>query len=164
VRLRDIEFTPENSFVAMQYYWLILNRTYLVVFGQKSLVAILGRGAISAEGGADPLTRAITKSLAVAGDLNNPYAYLKASYMDKAKDIDFESDEILAQNKANFRIKYEDIISVSHDPRKKWGMAYYPHDGKVYIETIDGKKIEFIILGAQSGEAIKNMILNKIIH
>jgi len=37
-------------------------------------------------------------------------------------------------------------------------MGYYPHDGKVYVTTNNNKKKEFIILGAQSGEAIKNWI------
>lgn len=40
-------------------------------------------------------------------------------------------------------------------------MGYYPHDGKVYVKTYDGKKKEFIILGSQSGEEIKNWIEKK---
>jgi hypothetical protein len=40
-------------------------------------------------------------------------------------------------------------------------MGYYPHDGKVYIETHDGKKKEFIMLGNQSGQKIANLILIK---
>jgi hypothetical protein len=34
-------------------------------------------------------------------------------------------------------------------------MGEYPHDGKVYVTTKDGKRREFIILGNQSGESIK---------
>ena len=44
---------------------------------------------------------------------------------------------------------------------KKWGMGYYPHDGKVYVKTKNGKKKEFIILGSQSGKEIENWIKKK---
>jgi hypothetical protein len=37
-------------------------------------------------------------------------------------------------------------------------MGYYPHDGKVYVRTKDGKNREFIILGSQSGQEIKNRL------
>lgn len=37
-------------------------------------------------------------------------------------------------------------------------MGSYPHDGKVHVKTQAGKKREFIILGNQSGEAIKAWI------
>ncbi len=40
-------------------------------------------------------------------------------------------------------------------------MGYYPHDGKVYIETFDGMKKELIVLGNQSGRKIADLILTK---
>ncbi len=40
-------------------------------------------------------------------------------------------------------------------------MGYYPHDGRVTIETFENKKREFIILGNQSGQDIANWILTK---
>jgi hypothetical protein len=54
-----------------------------------------------------------------------------------------------------------DIKSAIYNPSKKFGMGYYPHDGRVIIETFDNKKREFIILGNQSGESIANFITIK---
>jgi hypothetical protein len=42
-----------------------------------------------------------------------------------------------------------------------WGMGYCPHDGKVYVDTAEGKTLEFIILGNQNGEAIQKNILSR---
>lgn len=44
---------------------------------------------------------------------------------------------------------------------ENWGMGYYPHDGKVYIKTKDFRKREFIILGAQSGQSVKDSLTAK---
>lgn len=32
--------------------------------------------------------------------------------------------------------KNSDIRRLYHDPKKKWGMGYYPHSRKIEIETI----------------------------
>ena len=128
------------SFVAMEYYALILNRTYLVRVGDGKITGSVCRGLTAVEGGGDRLTREITAKLAVHGNLSDP-----ASYVD---------DETLSKNhRANFAISLSQLQSVTYDPRKKWGMGYYPHDGRVTIVTPDQKR-EFIILGTQSGRAI----------
>ncbi|HJY06951.1 MAG TPA: hypothetical protein VJ323_11600 [Bryobacteraceae bacterium] len=46
-----------------------------------------------------------------------------------------------------------EITSVAYNPRKKWGMGYYPHDGRVIVQTLKRQR-EFIILGNQSGQQI----------
>ena len=83
---------------------------------------------------------------------------MKASYFENILDVDLLSEEFLTMNSFNFRINKKEIKNVYHDSKKKWGMGYYPHDGKVYIETIDGKKRELIILGNQSGDEIVKWI------
>ena len=65
----------------------------------------------------------------------------------------------ILNHKDNFRIPYSDITNVTYNSGKKWGMGPYPHDGKVYVTTADGKKREFIIMGEQSGSDIRNWIL-----
>ena len=65
-----------------------------------------------------------------------------------------------ADNKANFRINISEINHIYYDPKKKWGMGNYPHDGKIYIETFNGKRKELIILGGQSGQGIVDWITN----
>jgi hypothetical protein len=128
------------SFVAMEYYALILNRTYLVHVGDGQIVGSVCRGLTAVEGGGDRLTREITARLAVQGELNDPASYVDAATLSKS-------------HRANFAIKLSEVRSVTYDPRRKWGMGYYPHDGRVTVAT-SGQKREFIILGGQSGREI----------
>ncbi len=159
MKFKDIELNDENHFVGMEYYFLILNRTFLIIKINNNLIGILGNGMISTEGGKDILTRKITSSLAVKGDLTNPNTYLKNKYLEKIDDVDLLDGSILNENKANFIIKIKDIKEVKYNSNKKFGMGAYPHDGRITIETHNNNKIrEFIILGNQSGQKISNWI------
>lgn len=155
MRISEFQFTSDNHFVAMEYYWLILNRTFLVLITDNELIGIKVHGLISVES-SDALVNLLP--LTVDGDLQNPYSYISAKYIEGIKDIDLKSRDFLEANDSNFRINKSDIIETAYDKSKKWGMAYYPHDGKVYVKTRDYKKREFIILGAQSGQDIKNRL------
>lgn len=137
-----------------------MNRTFLVLILDDCLIGLKVNGLVSVEGGGDVLTRAIAKKMAIQDDLENPYSYLKSSYLRKIENMNVYSEAILKAEKSNFKINRKEIESVTYDKRKKWGMGYYPHDGKVYVKTTNKKK-EFIILGAQSGEEIKSWILRK---
>lgn len=125
------------SFIAMEYYALILNRTYLVRVGDGKITGSICRGLTAVEGGGDRLTREITARLAVHGNLSDPASYVDGATLSKS-------------HRANFVISLSKVQSVAYDPRKKWGMGYYPHDGRVTIVTPEQKR-ELIILGAQSG-------------
>jgi hypothetical protein len=157
--LADSKLNEYNCFVAMQYCWLILNRTYLVILTNSSIIGVVANGLVAAKG-RDAIANYILKEQIVEGDLNNPFTYLSGKYLRKIENIDLDTGEILTKNRANFRLKYSDITDVRYDPKKKWGMGYYPHDGKVYLATATGKTIEFIILGNQSGELIQQNILS----
>jgi len=161
MKLKDIELTDKNHFVAMEYYFLILNRTFLIIKTKDFLIGIQGNGLVSVEGVKDTLTRQITSNLAIKGDLTNPYSYLKNKHLEKIADLDLIDGSILEVNKTNFLIKTSDIKSATYNPAKKFGMGPYPHDGRVTIETYDNNKREFIILGNQSGESIANFITIK---
>lgn len=155
MRISEFEFTPDNHFVAMEYYWLILNRTFLVLITEGELIGIKVRGPIGVES-SDALVNLLP--LTVDGDLQNPYSYISAKYIERIKDIDLKSIDFLRADSSNFRITKSDIIDTTYDKRKKWGMGHYPHDGKVCVRTRDDNKREFIILGAQSGQGIKNSL------
>lgn len=128
------------SFVAMEYYALVLNRTYLLTVGDDRLTGRVCRGVTAAEGGKDALTRAITRGMAVEGDLTDPASY--------------RSDEVLAKDhRANFWIALAAIDAVIHDPRPTWGMGPYPHDGRVLVRA-GRRRRKFIVLGDQSGRLI----------
>ena len=143
--------------MAMEYYGLILNRTYLVILADNKLIGIVVNGLVSVESHGKGAI--ISNQMAIKGDLTNPYAYIKKSYFDKIRNLDLFGEELLKAEKSNFRINTNDISNATYDSRKKWGMGNYPHDGKVYLETKNGKKREFIILGNQSGGDIANWLL-----
>ncbi|TDW97190.1 hypothetical protein [Dinghuibacter silviterrae] len=158
MRLKDFPLKEGNHFVAMEYYALILNRTFLVLLTKDYLVGIKVHGLISAPGGSDELTKAITALLAVHGNLTDPSSYIKTKYLDAIKEVDLLDGSIIAKNRSNFLIPRGDVTNAWYNPRPKWGMGPYPHDGRVYIETAGRKKREFIILGNQSGKRIAERI------
>ncbi|MBK6825903.1 MAG: hypothetical protein IPG86_03035 [Chitinophagaceae bacterium] len=159
--LKDIELTESNHFVAMEYYMLVLNRTYLILLINNKLIGLLGNGLISLEAKGDIFSSKIANSLSVRGDLRNPHSYLKEKYIRNIENINLLDGSILKKGFSNFIIDKERIKDAWYDPSKKWGMGYYPHDGKVYIKTNKRKTREFIILGNQSGADIVNRILPK---
>jgi hypothetical protein len=158
--LKEFELKPSNHFVAMEYYKIVFNRTFLILLTKDYLIGLQGNGMVSIEGGADILTQRMTSLLAVKGDLTNPYSYLKNKYLADIESYNLFDKSILLRNKTNFMIDRSDIKDVYYDARKKWGMGYYPHDGKVYVKTKDNKKKEFIILGEQSGQQIADWIMH----
>ncbi len=159
MKLINIELTSDNHFIAMEYYGWILNRTYLILLINDDLVGIVANGAVSTDSGIG-LARIITTQFAISGDLYNPLAYIKEKYLIKAKDLNLANGCVKSVNKSNFRYHLSDITSVVHNPKRKWGMGPYPHNGRLYIE-VNGVKREFILLGNQSGDQISNMLLNR---
>ena len=131
------------TFVAMEYYALILNRTYLVSVNDVGLSAAVCRGLTAVEAGSG-LTRYITGHLAVHGDLNDPNSYVS-------------SQLVTRPSRANFTLSHSNITSVVYNPGKKWGMGPYPHDGRVIVGTPTQRR-EFIILGDQSGKEIADRL------
>jgi hypothetical protein len=160
LKLSDFELKEGNHFIAMQYYGLILNRTFLVLITEEYLIALKVNGIVSVEvNHGNPITRKITNSLAITDDLENPYSYAKNSFLNRLAEKDIYGEDIIEDCSCNFKIPKSDITEVYYDKKKKWGMGPYPHDGKVYIKTRN-KNIEFIILGNQSGKKVKNWIEN----
>lgn len=128
------------SFVAMEYYALVLNRTFVISIDGDRLEGVQCRGLTSTAGGRDALTRYINDRLAVHGDLDDP-----SSYIGDRRPWHYR--------RADFAIPLRDIRSAEHDPRLKWGMGYYPHDGRIHLRT-DAHARELIVLGRQSGRGI----------
>jgi hypothetical protein len=161
MKFKDLELTDDNHFIAMQYYGLILNRTYLVLLIDDRLIGIKVNGLVSIESGDNLLEKKLSNLMAVRGDLQNPYSYIKSSYYHRIQELELTDEHIRTQNRANIVIYRADIEKAYYDPRKKWGMGYYPHDGKVYLITTNGVRKEFIILGNQSGQRIAGLIKGK---
>jgi hypothetical protein len=161
MKFKDFDFKGDNHFIAMQYYGLILNRTYLVIMTSELLIGIKVNGLVSVESGGNIIAKELSATMTIKGDLQNPNSYVKKKYIDRVQEFDLLDGSILTLDKSNFLIQRAEIKNAWYDPKKKWGMGYYPHDGKVYIETNAGKKRELIILGNQSGQKIANQILTR---
>jgi len=152
MKLSDVTLERDNYFVAMEYYGLILNRTYLMMVLEGHLIGLIANGLVSAKSH-DALLDAIIDPMTVKGDLHNKDSYLNDARLKALANINLLGDELTKSNRQNFRYKLEEISQVWHDPKKKFGMADYPHDGRLYV-VAQGKKREFILLGNQSGSGI----------
>lgn len=161
MNLIEFNFAQNNPFmlhfVAMEYYHLIKNRTFLVLLTNDYLIGVQANGLISVDFGSDNYQVEIMGYTVIKGDLQNPYLYVNPNYFIGLMYEDLFTEKLL-ENKHNFRIARKDIRKVWHTPRKKWGMGNYPHDGRVYVQTHQGKKKELIILGNQSGKLIAEFI------
>ena len=96
----------------------------------------------------------------------DPNSYANQDKVLTYGEIDFTSIlpvEFLSINKNNFVIRKADIIEVYHNPKNKWGMGPYPHNGRVIIisKTSDfnsKQKRELILVGDQAEGPILDWI------
>ena len=157
--LAEFEFNNRNHFVAMEYYALILNRTFLVLQTKDFLIGLRVRGLVGIESNHDIITKWLSSKYAIHGDINNYWSYVRPKLLLQYNDLNLTDGSILKIDKANFLVNRNDIKEINFDPSKKWGVGYYPHDGKVYITTSKFRNREFIILANQSGKQIAEDIL-----
>ena len=133
-------------FIAMEYYAVILNRTFLIFTYHEVLCGAK--------------LRSLTSSFSVlAGEDRwaNLYSYLSRGFLKKHRGISPDSPAFLIADRANFQIPRHEISKVVFDPTSKWGMGGIPHTGKLYIETAM-KRREFIILDHQNGKEIESAL------
>ena len=161
MKFQEFERQENNHFIAVEYYALMLNRTLMVLLTLTHLIGVKVKGLLSVEGGANPITRLLTRAMAVQ-DVDNPYAYVKEKYLKEVADMALAGEKILRASSGNFRLAYANIASVHHDSRKKWGMGPYTHDGKIHLTTKTGTKKEFIMIGLQDGAAVAQAIASKL--
>jgi hypothetical protein len=94
----------------------------------------------------------------------NPEAYVKKK-LDTYDSLLSDESAFLKKDKYNFIVRRSAIKQIWHDPSHKWGMGYYPDNGKIYLEsdvTPENKKEirELILVGDQNANKILEM-LNK---
>jgi hypothetical protein len=120
----------------MEYYFLILNRSFVVFTYPEGLYGWKFCGPVSS------LT---------------PLFFVP--FQDVANDpkIGPGSEEWrgLMDQPGSFFIARSEISSVDFVPTQKWGMGPVPHSGKLYIRLTSGKSRELILLGSQYGEAVR---------
>jgi hypothetical protein len=124
----------------MEYYGLILNRTYVVFAVQDGLYGWKAKGPVSA---------------------GRPRFY--EPYQEMLDDPELMRDrgaiQDLSKLSGGFFIRSEDISYVEVTDKRKWGMGSIPHSGRIRIGLTTGRSREFILLGSVSPEAIRDRIL-----
>ncbi len=130
-----------SGFVGMEYYCLILNRTYLVFSAPDGLYGWKFEGPVSA---ARPL-------------FYEPYQKMLD---DPELMRDRGAVEDLAKLKGGFFIPGSEITFVEATDKSKWGMGGIPHSGRIRIGLTTGRWREFILLGSVSPEVIRDRILS----
>ena len=129
------------NFVAMEYCYGILNRTFVVFVTDNMICAARVRGVLPVP-------------LSVGSRWHDPYFYPKPNQMKRYIDVNLESKEFLASSWANFQVPKQDLLSVVFGTDEKWGMGSVPYSGRIFLLTKGGMKKELILLGTQSGKEI----------
>lgn len=129
-----------SGFVGMEYYALILNRTYVVFAAPDGLYGWKAEGPVSA----------------VRPQFFEPYQRMLE---DPELMRDRGAVEDLAKLKGGFSIAGSDISYVEASDKSKWGMGGIPHSGRIRIGLTSGKWREFILLGSVSPEVIRDTVL-----
>jgi tetratricopeptide (TPR) repeat protein len=128
-------------FAAMEYYALILNRTYKVFVTDRMLCGAYVRGLVSRPIG-DP------------AQMFEQAFWVQTRSAQVYDNIDVTSPQFLAQSSANFQIEWSEIAAIEYRPGQKWGMGNLPHSGRIVLALKSGKSRELILLGYQEGEAL----------
>ena len=134
-------------FVAMAYKGMS-NCIYKVYITDSLILGAKVNGYIAAEPTMG-MGKAIPKSR-----MHDPEAYVDQTMDAKYENSFADKDKFLAIDKDNFIIRTSDIKKIYHNPKPKWGMGYYPHMGRVIIETTktpENRKAEreLILVGDQ---------------
>jgi hypothetical protein len=130
-----------SGFVAMEYFGLMLNRTFVVFVAPEGLYGWKAVGVVPAG----------------APTYFQPYAKMLA---DPKLMRDVAAVRKLANLKGGFFIRRSEISSVEVIPKQKSGMAGIPHSGRILVRFASGRKREFILLGIVDAERIRQSILS----
>ena len=130
------------GFVALEYYWLILNRRYLVTVGPAKIVGLRVGGVVVSPSRFSP-----------GMDSPNPLDYVDSDLEDSYDGVDPFSVTALRMDSANFSIDRASVTSVAFY-RAKWGMGAVPYSGRVVLYSDRRRIKELIFLGDQDGAGI----------
>jgi len=132
-------------FAAMEYYALILNRTYKVFVTDQMLCAAKVRGLVSSP----PI---------VSPQMFDQEFWVRTQAAQIYDSFDVRSEKFLRVNSANFQIRWNEIAQTEYRSGKKWGMGNVPYSGRLTIQPQAGRPRELILLGKQNGDALKGKL------
>jgi len=137
---QELLLQPLSGFVAMEYYWLILNRTFVTFIAPEGLYGWRAQGVVT----------------------NSDHNFFKP-YEEMLEDKEFLRDrraiEKLSWLRGGFFVERSTIASVEADSRQKWGMGGIPHSGRIHVRLLSGQSREFILLGGVDAEGIRDRIV-----
>lgn len=145
-----------GTFVAMEYRGMS-NLIYQVYVTKQFISGIKVNGYISVK---NPM--GIGYSVP-ENELNDPEAYINPSMKSKYSGVNPISDTILNMDRENFIINRKEVEKVYNNPKKKWGMGYYPYSGRIiiiYHKTTKSKQSvrDLILVGHQNAGEILNFL------
>jgi hypothetical protein len=132
-------------FAAMEYYALILNRTYKVFVTDQMLCGAKVRGLVS-------------NPSFVAPQMFDQQFWIRTQTAPLYDSFDVTSEQFLQVNSANFQMKWNEITQVEYRSGRKWGMGNVPHSGRLTLQIQSGRQRELILLGKQNGDALKGKL------
>jgi hypothetical protein len=133
--------TEVRGFLAMEYWALVLNRSYIVFIAADGLYGYKFSG---------PVDNSNPKFFEPYGDLLDDPNYLGSVI----------SLREMAKGPGNFFIPSSEISGVEMSYKPKWGMSNIRHSGRVTVESINGGR-EFILLGSVDAQKIQNVIVDR---
>ena len=153
VKLESLLASPDNFFVGMEYYRIMLNRTFLMFRDGNNLFGIKVNGLISEFHPTDNITNELLKNRIVLKDRDKVMSYVKKKYLERYEGVDLTDPAIIKIYKSNFIM---DLVGarVTFNPKQKWGMGTYPHNGRINIQSKLGERRELILLGSQNEKKI----------
>lgn len=131
---------PMPGFVAMEYYGLISNRTFVIFVAPDGLYGWKAEGLVDCS--TPFFFRAFEQMLDDDNLMTNPEAVRR-----------------LSQLKGGFFIPRTEIVSVEAVYKQKWGMGPIPHSGRIKVRMVSGRSREFILLGNAEPEVVAQNVM-----
>lgn len=126
------------EFIAMEYYGLILNRTYFIAAARESISGLKVGGLVVNP----PMARQ---------ELFNPRHYLGHADLNLFHGLLSQSRTELRSDHAHFNYPWSSVAGLSFNDKPKWGMGNVPYSGRLFVALTNGRQREFILLGRQNG-------------
>ncbi|HKG95774.1 MAG TPA: hypothetical protein VKA84_27940 [Gemmatimonadaceae bacterium] len=133
------------SFVALEYYTLVLNRTYKIFVTDQLLCGAIVRGWLAAP-------------IFPGGEWYDPEFYARERLLRRYEGVDVSAEAFLAPNLWNFQLPRAALADVEFDARPKWGMGTVPYSGRIRLHFHGGGSRELILLGLQDGPGIRDRL------
>lgn len=150
VEFLDLQGQPVLvSFLAMEYYAVMFNRSFLVIVTKNAICGAKMFGVVGSP-----------RTAIGAYKWRDPRNFINRKTLEKYRSIDPESPAFLNIDKVNFQTPCNNVKGIGFTSRKKSSMGGVPHSGSLFVQLADGRKREFILLGDQDGEEIERLILS----